>query len=61
MKKRSLLVAFLIFRVMLSAGSVWIVHEEGPRLSSSVTFKVNSKHLNHNLLATVAELPLSQR
>jgi hypothetical protein len=62
MKKRSLLVvAFLIVRVMFSAGSVWIVHDDGPRLSSSITFKVNTKHLNQNLLETVAELPLARR
>lgn len=61
MKKRYLFLAFLIVRVIFSAGSVWIVHEDGPRLSSSVTFKMNTKHLNHNLLETVAELPLAQR
>lgn len=61
MTKRTLIIGFLILRVMLSAGSTWIIHEEGPRLSSSVTFKLNTKYLNRNLTIAEAELPLVQR
>jgi hypothetical protein len=50
-----------MIRALFSAGDVWMVHQEEPQLSSSVTFKVNAKHLNHSLPKTMVELPLVQR
>lgn len=61
MKTHLLFLAFLIMRVMFSAGAVWIAHEDSPRVSSSVTFKINTKYLNQNQSEIAAELPLAQR
>lgn len=44
MKRSHLWIAFLIVRLVFSAGYVWIVHNPGPVLAA-VTLKVKSRYL----------------
>lgn len=44
MRKRSLILAFFILRLIFAAGYVWAVHTEGPVLAS-VTLKLKHRHL----------------